>query len=37
MIEITDLYKTYKTSEGTVEALKGINLKVRENLWGNWL
>ena len=30
MIEITDLYKTYKTSEGTVEALKGINLKVKK-------
>jgi len=30
MIEITDLYKTYRTSEGTVEALSGINLKVKK-------
>lgn len=28
MIEITDLYKTYQSTEGNVEALKGINLKV---------
>ncbi|MFZ7102210.1 MAG: methionine ABC transporter ATP-binding protein [Peptococcaceae bacterium] len=28
MIEITDLYKTYRSTEGNVEALKGISLQV---------
>jgi len=30
MIEITNLYKTYQSSEGNVEALKGIDLKVEK-------
>ncbi|MDK2822244.1 MAG: D-methionine transport system ATP-binding protein [Clostridia bacterium] len=30
MIEITNLYKTYHSTEGNVEALKGINLKVEK-------
>lgn len=30
MIEISNLYKTYHSTEGNVEALKGINLKVEK-------